>query len=335
MNDANTMARPALVSLAHTSPEYGTALTDHAAMAVEALERLDPSAIEPFFARYSLRLRPIDREPDPALRSFSASVAELERRIHHRGATEVLAERAPALAEGVAGAAFHGLLRVAHAARGLARDDHPARRAELARALAYSSLRSAVLPYRPGPSPRGSLSLSQALASLAPSPDALERRPGLITPTLLARAAAHHTLGAVSAQLRRDGAAVSRAIELRREAALLLCCGEHDTDVTFTLLHAVTGSDAALTLARLLPAEQGRALVDEASHALLAMRVAFVGALDRPIAKAAPWVELRARAVASLDDHAIKLAAALDDGEGLDDELRCAALDAWLSRLEP
>ena len=75
-------------------------------------------------------------------------------------------------------------------------------------------------------------------------------------------------------------------------------------------------------------------LADGAAHGLLAMRVAFVGALDRPIAKAAPWAELRARAVASLDDHAIKLAAALDDGEGLEDELRCAALDAWLSQLD-
>jgi hypothetical protein len=40
-----------------------------------------------------------------------------------------------------------------------------------------------------------------------------------------------------------------------------------------------------------------------------------------------------ARAVASLDDHAIKLAAALDDPEGLEDDARRAALEAWLTRL--
>jgi hypothetical protein len=334
MNAANTSARLALASLAHTSPEYGPALTDHAAMAIEALERLDPTAIEPFASRYLVRLRPIDREPDPALRGFVDAATALERRIDHEGALAVLAERAPALAERVAGAAFHGLLRVAHAARGLARDDHPARRAELARALAYAALRGAVLPHRPHATQRATLSLSQALAQLDPAPDALVRRPGLITPTLFARAAAHPALGAVSAQLRRDADPVSRALELRREAALLLCRGEHGPEVTFTLLHAITASEAVLTLARMLSTETAQALVDEASHALLAMRVAFVGALDRPLATTASWAELRSRAVASLDDHAIKLAAALDQPEGLDDDLRCAALDAWLSQLD-
>ncbi len=338
MNAANTSARLALASLAHTSPEYGPALTDHAAMAIEALERLDPAAIEPFASRYLVRLRPIDREPDPLLRGFVDAAAALERRIErrieHEGALAVLAERAPALAERVAGAAFHGLLRVAHAARGLARDDHPARRAELGRALAYAALRGAVLPHRPDVTQRATLSLSQALAQLDPAPDALVRRPGLITPTLFARAAAHPALGAVSAQLRRDADPVSRALELRREAALLLCRGEHGPEVTFTLLHAITASEAVLTLTRMLSTETARALVDEASHALLAMRVAFVGALDRPLATTASWAELRSRAVASLDDHAIKLAAALDQPEGLDDDLRCAALDAWLSQLD-
>jgi hypothetical protein len=37
--------------------------------------------------------------------------------------------------------------------------------------------------------------------------------------------------------------------------------------------------------------------------------------------------------VTSLDDHAIKLAAALDDPEGLEDLERRAALEAWLTRL--
>jgi hypothetical protein len=63
------------------------------------------------------------------------------------------------------------------------------------------------------------------------------------------------------------------------------------------------------------------------------MRIALVGALDRPLADAPSWPSLLARAVASLDDHAIKLAAALDDPEGLEDDARRAALEAWLTRL--
>ncbi|MBL8685018.1 MAG: DUF4243 domain-containing protein [Myxococcales bacterium] len=333
MNAANTLAREALASLSRTSPEYGPSLTDHAAMVIEALERLDPDAIEPFAARYMPRLRELDREPDAALRGFSEQAVAMQLRIDREGWRAVLAEHAPSLAETVAGAAFHGLLRVAHAARGLARDDHPSRRAELARALVYARLRGSVLPQRPHPSQRGTLSLAQALAKLDPSPDALVHRPGLITPTLAERAAAHPTLGAVSAALRREGDPASRALELRREAARLLARGEHAAGVTFTLLHAVTGSEATLSLARVLAPELAQRLVDEASHALLAMRVAFVGALDRPLESTAPWNVLRARAVASLDDHAIKLSAALDDGEALDDDLRCAALAAWLSKL--
>lgn len=137
-----------------------------------------------------------------------------------------------------------------------------------------------------------------------------------------------------SRSLRREGEPVARAIELRREAVRLLARGEHAPAVTFTLLHAVTGSEAVLTLARILPLEQARVLVDEGAHALLAMRVAFVGELARPLPPATDdWPALVARAVASLDDHAIKLAAALDDPEGLEDDARRAALEAWLARV--
>lgn len=327
-------ARAVLEALARTSPEYGPGLTDHAAMAVEALERIAPAAIEPFASRYLPRLRSLDRKPDAALAGFGALAASCAERLTQDGAARSLAAKAPALGRSVAGAAFHGILRVAHAARGLERDDHPVRRAELGRALAYATIRADVLPGRPEGASGGSLSLGDALAQLAPSPEALVHRPGMITPTLVARAAAHPALAAVSAALRRDGEPVARALELRREATRLLARGEHAPAVTFTLLHAVTGSEAVLTLAKRLPREQAHLLVSEGAHALLAMRVAFVGALERPsTGAAAAWPALVARAVASLDDHAIKLAAALDDPEGLEDDARRAALEAWLTRL--
>jgi hypothetical protein len=68
------------------------------------------------------------------------------------------------------------------------------RRAELGRALAYATIRADVLPARPERAGNGSLSLGEALAELAPSPEALVHRPGMITPTLAARAAAHPEL---------------------------------------------------------------------------------------------------------------------------------------------
>jgi hypothetical protein len=99
----------------------------------------------------------------------------------------------------------------------------------------------------------------------------------------------------VSAALRREGEPVARAIELRRAATRLLARGEHAPAVTFTLLHAVTGSEAVLTLAKRLRRAQAEVLVNEGAHALLAMRVAFVGALDRPLASAPAWSSLLER----------------------------------------
>ena len=333
MTTTHEHGRAVLASLADNSPEYGSGLTDHAPMAIEALERIGPHAIDAFCARYVPRLRPLDREPDPQLRGFARASSVIAERIDREGAEAVLVDDAPSLARSVAGAAFHGIIRVAHAVRGLRRDDHPVRRGELARALAYASARADVLPQRPARSSEGTSTLREALERLAPSPEALVHRAGMITPTLVARAAAHPRLGSVSASLRREGSPVARAIELRSEAATLLARGEHAPGVTFTLLHAVTGAEAVLTLARVLPADHASELVSEGAHALLAMRVAFVGALDRPLTSTSPWAELRTRAIESLDDHAIKLAASLDDKEGLTDEVRCAALWAWLSRL--
>ncbi|MBS2011428.1 MAG: DUF4243 domain-containing protein [Deltaproteobacteria bacterium] len=334
MTSTHDRARAALEALSDLSPEYGPQLTDHAPMVVEALERIEPSAIEPFLARTLPRLRPLDREPDPALHAFAASARLVAQGLERDGADHVLEETAPALGRSVAGAAFHGIIRIAHALRGLDRDPHPTRRAELARALTYAAVRADVLPQRPLARARDTLTLGEALARLSPAPDALEPRPGLITPTLVARAAAHPELGTISAALRREGEPVERARALRREAASLLTRGEHAKTTTFTLLHAVTGAEAVLTLARKLSAERAHELVDEGAHALLAMRVAFVGRLDRPLVAAPPWRELVTRAVTSLDDHAIKLAAAMEDDEGLDDDVRRAALWAWLERVE-
>lgn len=113
---------------------------------------------------------------------------------------------------------------------------------------------------------------------------------------------------------------------------------EHLELNTFTMLHAVTGMDAAMTIGRAVPSEQARALAQFAAHALLAMRVAFVGRypFDPPQQPAPAFEVLLDRAVHSLDDHAIKLAAALVAGREDLGEQRCAqALWRWVERTAP
>lgn len=326
----------ALGAIEALSPEYGPGFTDHAPMCIEALERLDPSALGPFLAAYTPRLRPLAKEPDPSLADFPERAARELAAIERVGTFEALRVALEEhLSRHVAGAAFHGILRVAHAARALGRADAPEWRRELARGLAYARLRGEALPQRPSePAPSDGIDVAEALRALSPPADALAYDPGMITPILAGRAAAHPELAAVSARVRSAEDPRERAHTLREEAARLLALGEHHPGNTFTLLHGVTGMDAVCALVALVPEATGRMLVREATHALLCMRVAFVGALDGGVAatSAEPFDALRARAVESLQDHSLKLAAALLEAErARPSELHAKALARWLA----
>lgn len=331
-----TPAHHALAALATTSPEYGPALTDHTAMAVEALERLAPAAIDAFVARYVPRLRPLAEEPNAALAGFSRRVAEERTALAEHTPIDVLSARTlDVLAPGLAGAAFHGAIRVGHAVRALARAPSALRLDELARALAYASIRDERLP-PPEPATLPPLSLPEALAILPPAPDALVHVPGLITATLLARATAHPTLRAVAGRLHLDDDPARAAAELRRAAVRLLVEGESHPASLFTLLHGVTGMDAVCALVPHLHPAAARALVAAAGHALLALRVGYVDRLEAHALPPAeePFAALVARAVRTLDDHAIKLAAALAEAERTTADPRNAiALSLWLDAL--
>lgn len=190
-------------------------MSDHGPMVIEALDRLcsaeeRPAVIARFLRRYSRRLRDAQDEPDPSLSDFAARVRVVRAAIDRDGVAATLERHArDGLAETLAGAAFHGVIRVGHAARGLARDDHGAWRDELARALVYAAIRGERLPQRPasGETKRAEsqrISMRNALSLLAPSPKVNGYPLGLITPTLLARAEANPSLAAVSAQVRHD-----------------------------------------------------------------------------------------------------------------------------------
>ena len=155
--------------------------------------------------------------------------------------------------------------------------------------------------------------------------------------TALARRAGQHPhLAQTAAALQQPQSPLEALRELRRAAVDLLLDGEYLELNTFTMLHAVTGMDAALTLGQALPEEQARQLAKYAAHALLAMRVAFVARYPLSESRrqtSESFATLLRRALESLDDHAIKFAAALNDAREDLGEDRCAeALGRWVQR---
>ena len=176
-NQAFTALDAGLQALGELSPEYGAELSDHAPMVLEALDRLEASAaIAPFLARTLPKLRKLNAVAEPGLGNYEQLVAQASEELLQKGGPQVLLDWFPRYAPGLAGAAFHGLIRLAHAQRSLARASSASaetltlRRAELAKALAYACVRAQVLAQAEAPAEAPRLGLQQALRELEPSP---------------------------------------------------------------------------------------------------------------------------------------------------------------------
>ena len=95
--------------------------------------------------------------------------------------------------------------------------------------------------------------------------------------------------------------------------------------------------DAVVTMTALVSEERAKEWVRQAKLGLLAVRVAYVGRAEKseenraPSTHTLPLNVLRHQAARSLDDHAIKLAAALDERDDPDASL---ALSSWLRAVE-
>src|SRR5580658_7141506 len=163
-------------------------------MAAEALATLGRAdAIPAWVEHYRIRL---DEAPSPAPRPLSEGewpaslgradrypewLALFEREVADRPVAAVVGEWVPRLLPGAVGAATHGLIRTAHALRGLGAADTAPRRLEVALALAYWAARYQELP---GPPLLiGQQSVAQALAALPYLPEE-EPRQLLISDTV-------------------------------------------------------------------------------------------------------------------------------------------------------
>ena len=301
--------------------EFRGGLSNHRPMALTALAALGAgeARLEAFAAAYARRLnkapKPVAwKSGEPWRGRFGQRAAWPRYRdlfgqwIAHEGSGAVLAQALPPLFEGAGAAAFHGLIRTAYAVRA-------AHRGELVDGLAYWSCRWLDLgAARPAGRVADALKLLKAL------PIELQQDHGLIFERMQGAAAGAEFEGAVT-RLRVDEGTLER---IARAAAQLYALSGN-----FTVLHLVTGAQA---LRVLLPFVDGP---DETQAALGAFwRAAVAGALasgarfERQPPAPKPWDELVAAALASDDEHLIKIVDACREEQrhhgGADDWQRAA-----------
>jgi len=306
--------------LAVTGPEYGGGLSNHGPMAAEALVRLGRAdAVGHWLDGYLRRLdeapRASDRVTDENWRDALGRLnrvadweAYLGEQLTNEPWPDVLARWWPRLLPGVAAAATHGIIRTSHAARSLAAAEDDAssgpRRGELARALGYWAASYVELPGSVRPA--GQLDVADAVRALPvlPEPPA----GGLISVRLKAGLAAQPGFAAAASRMQRPADPAEALRDLAEEFAAIFLGYGRAQPITF--LHAVTAPVAAYSALPLLPPDLARPTYDALWQVAAALySVHAGGVIQEPLPAGPPPAaeELADRAVATGDEHAIKL----------------------------
>jgi hypothetical protein len=300
------------------APEYNDGFSNHLPMALAALEGIgaEESRLEAFFDSYARRLvsRPLKvagtsvsdwsilRGRFDAFETLRSTFAVA---LQHEGRDAVLSGALPLLFPGIAAAAFHGVIRVAHAVE--SRHDP-----ELAAALAYWSARWMSLPPPASVEPDTD-NVSEWL-------DAIDRRllrddagwtPKASQIDERMREAVQTTAYRLEAgRLRMSGRdAGAQLIELALAAA-----ARYSRTRSFIVLHIATAARAARTLVPWLPRE-GAALAPlwhAAAAASLAAETARALSVEMWTGIGLDWAEVLALARASDDEHVVKLVHAMN-----------------------
>lgn len=308
-----------------THLEYGPGFSDHAPMVVEALDLVDRSdTIASWLAGYASRLDLLGERDEPDELMW---VERLDGEVAVRPWRDVVANRVIQLTDATAAAAGHGLLRTAHAVRGLMRSDTPSRRSELARALAYwewRAERTGDITIRGGRPPLDVLADLVAPASTdGMISDRLRR---VVTPAFV------EAIESVDVANELEADPASALMRITSVAAT--CLASAPPAGRFATLHGLTSSIAARDLLGLLPPADQRRLVAGAWTTVAAL---WAGYGERsPLVSAAEDVPpdsevLVERAVAFGDEHVIKVAVAVwaeEQATGDRPELRAAATAA-------
>lgn len=332
----------ALTVFAATAPSYGSlGLANHGPMAAEALDHLGRAeAIAGWAEAYRGRLdpapppadRPLSEEDWPAALGeeshFADWLALFEREVADRPPVAVVGEWAPRLLPGTIGAAGHGLIRTAHAVRALTGADTPPRRLELANGLAFWASTYQELP---GPPLLiGREGVAEALADLPYLPEDAPRQLLISDMVVQVNDIADEFEQAV-ASLGWTGGAVELLDQLASGGARAYLRNADDGGA-IGLLHSVTVPLACELILPWLAVEDRDAALGYVWQAVAALHVAYD--IDRKSEVAEPAAlsadELIDRALASGDEHAIKLteAALRSYGRSGDSVLLWAAADA-------
>ncbi len=291
-------------------PEYRDQLTNHLPMALQALYRLgaSPQRMQDFYAAYALRFQGMKMPATVAasgvqwhdwrtLRgqadAYPALLACFNDLVARQGIDASLRLVLPDLLPGVAAAAFHGLIRTAHAAE-------TGHAGELAAGLAYWAWRWQAVPAPAGSSPL--LDFDTWAARLVREAVGW-RSEGPLISIRMDDASQSTVYLALASTL-----APAATIEARIAELAALAVARYVASPNFTVLHMITALRAMRTLLPWLgqPDRSVQAiLVHNFVAAYLAGRVA---PLDRPpTARPATWAEVMAAATESDDDHVIKL----------------------------
>jgi hypothetical protein len=329
--DADGVLDEALVRLGSFGPEFGGGLSSHGSMVVEALVRLGRAdAVGRWVDDYVHRLEPA-AEPSGRAATLGdiTTVGDWERRfageLDAARWTEVVGRWLPQLLPGVMAAATHGWLRTAHAARALRAHDTPARRAELARGLAYWAARYQELP---GPTqPTGTRSLAAAVSSLPARPG---DGPGLIFEQVRALDGDADFVAVV------DSAEPSALTfdSLLATAATVIRAGNAEAPIVY--VHTLTPTAALRSLAGILDASSLPLALGCTWRAVAALIATYPVARGDPgEAEEVDAADVVDRAVTGGDEHAIKVAEAAFGPDATPDPNVRAAAAALVARLQP
>ena len=309
----------ALAVFATTAPDYGPfGFANHGPMASEALAHLGrDDAIAGWVARYRPRLadapppapRPLSEAEWPEALGDSSRFPEwlalFERELADRPPTAVVGEWVPRLLPGAVGGATHGLIRTAHGLRALRAADTPPRRLEVANGLAYWGSQYQELP---GPPLLiGHEGVAEALADLPYMPEDAPQE------FLISDMVAH--VGDIADEFEQAVASLGWAagpVGLLDDLAgggARAYLRNADAGSPIGLLHAITSPLACEMLLPWLAAEDRDAALGYVWQAVAALHVAYDIDRKGPLPETSPPSsdELVERALASGDEHAIKL----------------------------
>ena len=303
---------------ARTGPEFGGGLSNHGPMAAEAIAALRrPDAVMRWTNRYATRLEahpsPFSRISDNDWREALGKerrvgdwIACFDESLKEAPWRAVLDRWTTRLAPGIAAAAFHGVLRTAHAARALGDRETPVRIHELAEGLGYWAA-----TYQPLPGsldgPRNAPP-SRAIEAVERAP--LERRKlgGFLTDGIAALAT-FEPFSEVVAMVDTGGDLSVFLSDLTETFARAYVNNAIGIGGVIVFIHCVTGSRAVRNLAPYIDDGTARTAARYAWQAAAGLYAAFgIVAPSRDEAAMPRFSvdELIDRAMANADEHAIK-----------------------------